>query len=160
MIKGKKSKKLLLITTVMTILALVSVVATAAVLLGTYQGGAVTIGGVGSGTITYSTDNSAGATWTTTLQSGSTSTPWFTRLEISTANTYSGPVTISWQLQQQTGPSTWSSVGSPVTTTTTLISGAQIVYASADGLITANTNWSTIATGAGTYRVTATVNSA
>ena len=66
---GEKSRKLLLIATAITIVALVSVMyAYAAVLLGTFKGGEVTIGGVASGTITYCTTNSAGATWSTTLQ--------------------------------------------------------------------------------------------
>jgi len=156
----KKSRKLLLIATALTIVTLVSVLfAYAAVLLGTFQGGKVTVGGVASGTITYSTTNSTGATWSATLQPGDVSSPWYARLEIGSSNTYSGPVTITWQLLIESGPSTWSSVGSPVTTSVTLATGAQDVYASANGAITRNTDWGSLITSAGTYAVNATVDS-
>jgi hypothetical protein len=151
--KRKKSRKLLLIATALTIAALVSVMyAYAAYLIGTFPGGAVTVGGVGSSTITYS----SGGTWATTLQVSSVSTPWYARLEISSANTYKGPVTIAWQLYNETG----SPVGSPVPTSVTLNGGAQIVYASADGATTGETNWASLISNAGTYTVTATVDSA
>jgi hypothetical protein len=157
---GEKSRKLLLIATAITIVALVSVMYTYAVLIGTFPGGAVTVGGVGSSTITYSTTNSTDpSTWGTTLQVTSLSTPWYARLEIGSSNKYSGPVTITWQLQNETAPNTWSPVGSPKTTSVTLSKGAQIVYASADGTITDNTNWESLISLAGTYNVTATVDS-
>ncbi|HUK85971.1 MAG TPA: hypothetical protein VLU95_08915 [Candidatus Acidoferrum sp.] len=158
--KGKKSKKLLLVATALTILAIGSVISVyAAVILGTYNGGQVIIGGVGTGTITYNETNSAEATWNTTLTSVTVTNPWYARLEIASANTFSGPVTITWQLQIETTPGAWSNVGSSVTTTLTLTTGAQIVYASTNGLIAENTDWSTLATNAGSYRITATVNS-
>jgi hypothetical protein len=159
--KGKKSRKLLLIATALTIVALVSVMYTyAAFLVGTFQGGEVTVGGVGSSTIMYSTTNSADpSTWSTTLQVTSLSTPWYASLEIGTSNKYSGPVTITWQLENETAPNTWSPVSSPVTTNVTLSKGAQTVYASENGTITDNTNWESLISLAGTYNVTATIDS-
>jgi hypothetical protein len=154
----KKSRKLLLITTVVTIIALALVLTTyAAVLLGTFQGGEVTIGGVSSsqGTITYNAANNVGGSWTTTLQQSSGS--WYARLELT--STYNGPVTITWQLQIDTG-SGWSDVsGATVTTSATLTGTGQDVYASATGASTGNQDWSQYATNQGTYMVTATVDS-
>jgi len=157
----KKSRKLLLISTVLTIIAIVSVLTVyAAVLIGTYQGGEVVIGGVGSGTIEYSTTNSTGGSWSTTLAASDPTASWYAELVIDGSNTYSGPVTISWQLQIETSPGVWSPVGSPVITNMNLATGAQTVYASSDGTITANTDWSiTVNNFAGTYSVKATVDS-
>jgi len=156
----KKSRKLLLISTSLTIIALALVLSVySAFLLGTFQGGEVTIGGVASGTITYSTTNDTAATWTSTLQPGAIGNPWYARLEVGTSNTYSGPVTITWQLLIETAPGVWSSQGSPVTTTMNLAAGAQDVYASPNGGISANTNWGSVTTNAGTYAINATVDS-
>jgi hypothetical protein len=154
--KGKKSRKLLLIATALTIVALISVMYAYAALIGTFTGGEVTVGGVASGTINYSEDQS---TWSPTLTVTSLSTPWYANLVIGSNNKYSGPVSISWQLENETAPSTWSPVGSPVQTSVTLSKGAQTVYASADGTTTANTNWESLITTAGTYEVVATVDS-
>ena len=140
----------------LTITAITTVAVTAA-LLGTFQGGEVTIGGVATSEVTYSLDNSA---YSTTLEPAGASTPWYTRLEIS-AGDYSGPVTITWQLEQKTGPSTWTPVSGATTTTDVTLSGAaEDVYASNDGQNTGNYDWSGDVTAAGTYRVVATVDSA
>ncbi len=140
----------------LTVIAITTVAVTAA-LLGTFTGGEVTVGGVASSTVTYSLDNTA---FSTTLTPAGASTPWYTRLEIS-AGDYSGPVTITWQLEQKTGPSTWGTVaGGDTNTTITLAGTAENVYASSDGGSTGNYDWSTDVTAAGTYRVVATVDSA
>ena len=132
-------------------------VAVTAALLGTFPGGEVTIGGVASSAVTYSLDNSA---FSTTLEPAGASTPWYTRLEISTGD-YSGPVTITWQLEQKTAPSTWTTVaGADTTTDVTLAGTAEDIYASSDGQSTGNYDWSTEVTELGTYRVVATVDSA
>ena len=126
-------------------------------MLGTFQGDEVTVGGVASSAVTYSLDNSA---FSTTLAPAGASTPWYTRLEIS-AGDYSGPVTITWQLEQKTAPLTWTAVsGATTTTDLTLAGAAENVYASSDGASTGNYDWSTDVTAAGTYRVVATVDSA
>lgn len=142
--------------TTLTLLTIVSialvVVAYAAVTIGTFTGGAVTVLGTTTGTVTYSSTNSTGATWTATLAPGAGS--WFTRLEIS-ANTYTGPVTVTWQLQKNTG--TWTNVGATTVTSMSLVAGAQTIYASTDGAITSNRDWSLTAIDAGTYQVVATV---
>jgi hypothetical protein len=158
--KWKKSRKLLFIATALTIVVLALVLSVyAAVLLGTFQGGKVIVGGVGSSSVTYSTTNATDGTWTSTLTAGTVSSDWYSRLEISESNTYSGPVTITWQLQIESSPDTWTNVGSTVTTTVTLTTGAQDVYASTNGLITGNTDWGSSITSAGTYAITATVDS-
>jgi hypothetical protein len=143
----------------MTVVAIVSTLAVTAVLVGSFQGGEVTIGGVASSTVTYSPDNALPGTWTTTLESGVISDPWYARLEIG-AGSYSGPVTVTWQLQQKTGSSTWTDVGTAQTTTMVLAGTAENVYASSDGGNSNNYDWSTDASAAGTYRVDVTVESA
>jgi len=155
---GKKSRKVLFIATALTIVALVSILGTyAAVLLGTFNGGTVTIGGVNSSsTVTYSTTNNATATWTTTLQQN-TGSAWYARLEV--IGGYTGSVTVTWQLQQNSG-SGWTNQGSALTTNVVLTGSAQDIYASSDGTVTNNQNWGTLSTGGGSYRVTATVDSA
>ncbi len=152
----KKSRKLLLITTVLTIVALALVLSVYAVVqLGTITGGTVTVGGVTTGTIYYSNDNSTN--WSTSL---SPSGPWYAELNFNAG--YAGPVTITWQLESDTS-GTWTPIsGDTVTTTGVILTGSagQIVYASPNGAQTGNQNWATFATGAGAYRLTATVNSA
>ena len=94
----KKSRKLLLITTALTIVALASVLFVyASVTLFTATGGNVTVLGVTTGTIDYATTNTGTRTWTTTLSISSGS--WYAELVISVDSTYHGPVTITWQLQ-------------------------------------------------------------
>lgn len=143
----------------MLTIAAITTVAVTAVLIGSFQGGEVTIGGVAASTITYSIDNALPGTWETTLTSTVISDPWYTRLEIP-AGSYSGPVTITWQLQQKDGPSSWTNVGTPQTTTIVLSGNAEEVYASNDGANSGNYDWATDATTAGTYRVDVTVESA
>jgi hypothetical protein len=144
----KKSPKLLLIATTLTIIALLTVLVTAAVLLGTFQGGNVTVGGV-SGTITYSSDNAHGP-WTSTLQSGVTANPWYACFNV-TSSSYVGVAIFTWTLQSYVG-SAWSNV-TTVQTTVTLTGSAQAVFASADGSLGSNQDWHTYSTSAGTYRL-------
>lgn len=151
-----KSRKGFMTLTVLTVVSIALVMIAYAVTIGTFTGGEVTVLGTATGTVKYSTDNSEGASWTTTLTPGSSS--WYTRLEIG-ANTYNGPVTVSWQLQQETAPDTWTSVGNPTTTNIVLTGSAQNVYATTDGLITGNRDWKIDAVETGTYRVVATVTS-
>ncbi len=149
-----KSRKGFMTLTVLTIASIVLVlVAYAAVTIGTFTGGSVTVLGSATGTVTYSTTNDADRTWTTTLQPGTG--PWYTRLEIG-AGTYTGLVTVSWQLQKDNGG--WGDVsGATQSTTVTLTGSAQNVYASNNGGNATNLNWATLTTGSGTYRVVATV---
>jgi hypothetical protein len=155
---GKKSPKLLIIATVLTILALCTVLVTAAVLLGTITGGSVTVAGVASGSIKYSTDNNPSGTWPSSLESGTTSAPWYTRVELTSS--YAGPVTVTWQLQSDAS-GTWTNVNSATLSTSIVLTGpGQNVYASTDGASTNNQDWAFYATSAGAYRVIATVSSA
>lgn len=151
-----RSKKGLFALTLLTALAMATVAVTA-VLLGTFTGDEVTIGGLASSAVTYSLDNS---TFSTTLEPSSASDSWYTRLEIS-AGDYSGPVAITWQLEQKEDLTTWTPVSGASTTTDVVLAGTQEdIYASSDGLSTTNYDWSTNVSEAGTYRVVATVDSA
>ena len=134
-------------------------VAVTAVLIGSFQGGEVTVGGMASSTVTYSGDNSEAGSWTTTLTPSDASDDWYTRLEIG-ANSFDGPVEITWQLQQKngTGASDWIDVGTAQTTNTVLSGGAENVYASSDGANSSNKDWSQDVSASGTYRVDVTVN--
>ena len=154
--KTKRSKKLLFISTALTILALSSVLTVyAAVFLGTINGDAVTVHGVASGIIKYNTVDDGTGTWQTNLEP---SGAWYTQLALDGG--YSGPVSIIWQLQSY-ATGTWVNVGgATVTTTITLTGEAQLVYAKADGTLLGSRNWALDATSGGTYRVIATINSA
>jgi hypothetical protein len=159
MTNEKRSKKLLITATTLTVVTLAIIVSVYAVaILGTFQGGTVSVGGVSSGTISYSADNVAGGTWTVTLQVSSASDPWYAKIQV---GGYTGPVTITWQLQVLTAPSTWTNVsGATVTTTTSLTGASQTIYASSDGSIGANQNWGSDCSTNGTYSLTVTVDSA
>jgi hypothetical protein len=143
------------------VLSIVAVVSVYAVLINTFTGGEVNILGSGSGNVMYSLTNADPGTWASTISPSSTSVPWYSRLEIG-ADVYSGPVTMTWQLQNKTGPSTWADVTGVSASTSMVLSGsAQNVYATSNGVFGAsNYNWQLNATTAGTYRVVATVNSA
>lgn len=156
----KKSRKLLLIATSITIFALAFTIAAFASVLGayapnleTYTGGNISVGGVTSGTITYNPNADGVGTWSQTLQpSGS----WYARLAI--GNGYSGSITIKWQLQSETAPSTWTNInGATVRTTITPSGSAQVVYATPNGDIAGNRDWSLYANGDGIYHVIATI---
>ena len=153
----KRSKKFLFITSAITAIALASVLTvSAAVLLGTINGGDVTVGGVADGTIYYSaTADGSGGGWSETLLVPSGS--WFTKLTVDAG--YSGPVTITWQLQSDATGSP-QNVGSPTVTTMSLSGLGDDVYATATGAVTGNRDWSAIATSQATYRVIVTINSA
>jgi hypothetical protein len=144
-----KSRKGFMTLTLLTIasIALV-VVAYAVVTIGTFQGGNVTVTRLTGAGVSYSPNES---TWTSTLDAGMNA--WYSKVSI---DTYTGPVTVTWQLQQNTG--TWVGVGDPTTTTITLTGGAnQLVYATANGQASGNRDWSQDATTTGTYRVLVTV---
>ena len=154
---GGKSKKGLLAVTLVTVLSILAVIGVYAVLIGTFTGGQVTVGQVASSTITYSSDN---ATWITPLSVSAPGDAWYSRLEVG-ANSYSGPVTITWQLQNETAPSTFTNVaGATVSTAIVLNGSAEDVYASTDGTNNNNFNWGSLTTTAGAYKVVVTVDSA
>jgi hypothetical protein len=156
---GGKSKKGFVAVTLVTVLSILAVIAVYAVLIGTFNGGQVVVQGPSFSTntiVTYSSDN---ATWTPTL-SVSASGAWYARLEVAAG--YTGPVTITWQLQQENPDKTWSNVnGATFGPTSVVFTGsAQYVYATSDGTIGSNYNWGSATTTGGAYRVSATVNSA
>ena len=151
----RRSKKFLFITTAITAIALASVLTvSAAVILGTFTGGDVTVTGVTSGTIAYGTtlDGSGGWTPTLTVSSGS----WYTQLHVDTG--YVGPVTITWQLESYSS-GTWTEVGDPTVTDFDLSGSTVNIYATDDGAISNNRDWSIDANSPATYRVTVQIES-
>lgn len=144
--------------TLVTVLSIVAVVSVYAVLIGSFTGGDVTVGGMGSSNVMYSLVNADPGTWTSTLGPGA-GISWYSRLEIPAAG-YTGPVTITWHLEQKTGASTWTDVtGATASTSIVLTGGVQDVYATTDGLWAAgNHDWGPNT--AGTYRVNVEVQSA
>jgi hypothetical protein len=142
----------------LTVISIASVVAVYAALINTFNGGEVTIGGGASGQVTYSTDNS---TWTGTLSVGSETDDWYSKLTIDGGQYSGSAVEIIWQLQKKTSDTTWEDVsGATVTTSMTLTSGSQDVYATTSGLADSNRDWGGDVTENGTYRVVATANTA
>jgi len=117
---------------------------------------ALSVGVIGDSTVTYTVDNNETGVWTTTLAVSSPSAAWYSRLQINTGD-YSGPVTMTWQLQQKTGDSTWGDVGGSVSTSLVLSGIAQNVYATSNGAYAAgNHDWGMDVPTAGTYRVVVT----
>jgi len=137
-----------------TVLSIVVVVSVYAVLVGTFTGGEVTVGGTGAGNVMYSYDNAD--PWTSTLDNASAT--WYSRVELATGG-YTGPVSITWQLQKKV--SGWTDVsGATTTTSLTLTASQQTIYVTSNGLISGNNDWGANVTGSGGYRVMAYVNSA
>lgn len=153
----KKSRKLLLFSTALMIISLASVLTVyASVVLGTFSGNAFTVNNVTAGTVTYSTDGSTG--WTATPTDFNVGGSLYARFEL-TSTSYSGPATITWQLQENNGG--WTNVTSSQQTTTVALTGsAQTIYASDLGLTTGDYNWGNDITTGGSYRVTATISTA
>ena len=144
--------------TLVTVLSIVAVVSVYAVLIGSFTGGDVTVGGMGSGNLMYNADNNETGTWASTLSSSGVGVAWYSRLEIATGG-YAGPVTITWQMQQENA--TWTDVpGASQTTSIVLTGGAQNVYASDTGTSTTDHNWGVQCLQPGTYRVIVSVESA
>lgn len=120
---------------------------------------ALSVGCIGDSTVTYSVDNNETGAWTRTLTLSSPSAAWYSRFEINTCD-YSGPITITWQLQQKTGDSTWTDVGGSTSTSIVLLGIAQNVYATSNGAYAAgNHDWRIDVRAAGTYRVVVIVES-
>ena len=151
---GQKSRKLLLVATVVTVLALSSVLVVFAAVLGTFNGNAVTVNNVASGTVTYSTDNQI--TWNANPAALNVTGSLYTRFELSTTS-FTGTAHVTWQLQ--TDNSGWTNMGNAITTVVTLTGSSQTIYASSDGNSANNQNWigTPYITTGGSYRVIVTV---
>jgi hypothetical protein len=149
-----RSQKGFVAITLITVLAIAFVIIAYAALLNTFTGGQVVVGTV-AGNVWYSTNNAAAGPWTSTLTVGSNSSSWYSMVNFTSG--YTGQVKITWQLEKM--DTDWANVsGAKVTTTVTLTgSVGQPVYASGDGSITTNRNWSQIpgATVNGEYRIEA-----
>jgi hypothetical protein len=152
MVYARKSRKLLFVATALTIISLASLLTVYAAVLGTFNGNAFTVNNVTSGTVTYSADGST--SWGASPAPFNVGDHLYARFEL-TATSYSGPATITWQLQKDN--SGWANVGSPVTTTVSLTGSAQTIYASANGLTANNHDWGDDISTGGSYRVTATI---
>ncbi len=163
---NKKSQRAFAAVTLMTISSVAVVLVVYAAIIGSMTGGDVLVGSSSSvtGTVYYSLDNNPSGTWYAALSSPqnptTASTPWYSRL-VTSASGYSGPVTISWQLERKTATG-WDTVGAPVQTVITLTTSSQTIYTS--GLTeTTNQDWSLIivANGSvqGTYHVIVSIDS-
>ena len=147
----------------LTVISIASVVAVYAVFLNEYTStGEVTVGGVAESFVTYSNDNVEAGSWGGDLVLTGSSDDWYCRLEIP-ANSYSGPVIITWKLQEKTGTGAndWADVtGVTFPTTSIVLDGnAADVYATTDGAYAAsNHNWNADDF-AGTFRVLAYIES-
>ena len=157
----QKSQRGFVAVTLITVLSIALVLVVYATLLGTFTGGDVTVGGVGDAEITYSLTDLEAGPWSTTLDVGSVGTPWYARAEI-TVGDYNGPVTITWILEQETAPGSWSTVATYPDYTSVTLTGSigQLIYATSDGafLVGTNLDWDADVGNAGTYHVIATIN--
>lgn len=146
-----KAQRDFVIVTLIALISIALIIAVYATLLGTFQGGNVGVVAV-NGEIQYSLDNSTG--WSTSLSNLPITDPWYARFN-KTATGYTGSVSITWELHNITA------VVHTVTTTSFSMDGSivQQMYASSDGLQAANYDWGQNTTVAGTYYVTATINS-
>ena len=142
--------------TLVTVLSIVVVVSVYAVLVGTFTGGEVTVGGTGAGNVMYSYDNAD--PWTSTLDNASAT--WYSRVELATGG-YSGAVTITWHLEQETDTNIWNNVPSASASTSIVLNGSGgNIYATSDGAFgPSNHNWGSNVAGGGTYRVIADIES-
>lgn len=153
MTERKIAQRSFVVVTLVTLFAIATVIVIYATLLATIPGGEVLVGEDVGGSVYYSETNSAAASWTTTLNVASTSASWYTRINFT--STYTGGVTITWYLQKK--DSNWANVTSQATTVVLDGGGNQAVYASSDGLIAGNHDWSTDITQNGQYRIEARV---
>ncbi len=120
----------------------------------------MTVGGIGTSSIAYSADNNEIGTWSSTLTTASAADPFYPKASVGAG--YSGPITITWKLQQK-GASGWTDVSGATFTTSMYLDGSaqRTVYATDDGTYAAdNYDWGSKVDTSGTYRVFATVNSA
>jgi len=153
MSERKRSQKGFVAVTLITVLAIALVLVAYATLLSTFTGGEVVVGTV-AGQVWYSTSNTTGGPWTATLNTSGTSVSWYSMVNLTSA--YTGQVQITWQLQRMDG--TWGNVsGAQVITTDELTGSGQEVWASSNGDIAGNRDWSQTpgATTDGQYRVKA-----
>lgn len=131
------------------VLASISTVTYAILELGTFFSGEVTTVVVeGDVTLSQTTD---AITWLDTLTSVNVGGSWYARFEV-VGDGYTGPVTITWTLQEIID-------ADPVDTTYytetifTLDGSSHIIYASPDGTITGIKDWGEHTTEAGTWQI-------
>ncbi len=149
----QKSRKLLLVATVIAVLALSSVLVVFAAVLGTFNGNPVTVTDIASGTVQYSTDGGLTYSSDASFNVGSN---WQASFAL-TSTSYNGHATLTWQLQKNTG--TWTNQGTPITTTLTSISTGQTIYATADGSAAGNHDFGGDVSTGGSYRIVVSVTS-
>lgn len=129
---------------------------TAAALLAVIQGPELEVINSVTGVLQYFGENEAMGSWD--LAQIPVNQPWYVRLVV-TEPGFAGEVSIAWFIQEKTD-ATWNNLSlDPDVTTTCVLTGevADIRYASVDGEILTNMDWSTYTTTAGTYRVVAEV---
>jgi len=149
----QKSQRTFMTVTLITVVAVSTVFIVYAAVLLTLTGTTVTVN-EGGGSLQYNLSNSSNATWANSLSPMVNGTYWYARINIT--NAAAQAVTIDWTLQEYT--TSWQDVSTPVTTTITLITGDNTIYATTNGLFTSNYNWGQLTLAGGSYRVKATVN--
>ena len=154
-----KSQREFVAVTLIALISIALVIAVYATLLAQFQGAEVVVGSLTTGNVYYSlTDSNVDTDFLATVSPSGPSTSWYAKLN-TTGGEYTGPVTVSWQLQKYSG--TWDNMGAPVVSTPfTLTLGSDTIYCSSDGTWTAvgqNQDWSILITDSGSYRVEATI---
>ena len=125
----RKSQRSFLAVTCITVVALTTVFLVYAAVLLTLTGTTVTVN-EGGGSVQYNLSNTSNSTWVGSLSPMVNGTFWYARINIT--NAAAQAVTIDWTLQNNTG--TWVDVSTPVTTTITLTTGDNTIYATATGI--------------------------
>jgi hypothetical protein len=153
---GKKSEKLLIVATVLTIVALASVLVVFATVIGTFHGNSVTVTDLAQGTIKYSSTGTSG--WGTDMSAfNATVGSWYARFDV-ISTTYTGSSTVTFQLEKQNTDSSWSAAGSPVIISGFDLTGTSNIYASSDGTSSGTMHdFGGDISASGTYRITVTV---
>jgi len=150
----EKSQRAFVGVTLIAVLAIAAVLIVYAAILGSLQGGEVTVGGV-TGNIEYRLTNATGV-WSQTLEVSGTGVPWYARMN-TTGNEYIGPIKVTWQLQKWSG--SWANEGATTITNTSLTASPKTIYASSNGDISTNRDWSITANAKASYRVIVTIES-
>ncbi|MCZ2809241.1 MAG: hypothetical protein O2V44_07805 [Candidatus Bathyarchaeota archaeon] len=149
----KTAQRGFVVVTLITLLAIATVIVIYATLIATIPGGEVLVGENVGGMVYYSETNSTSGSWSPTLNVASTSTPWYARINFT--STYTGKVTITWNLQKMNAD--WTNMTSETTTVVLDGLGNQAVYDSSNGQIAGNHDWSIPITQNGQYRIEARV---
>ncbi len=155
----KKSQRAFVGVTLTTVIGIALVLVVYAATLATFTGNEVVVGGSLSGNVYYCLTESG--TYTSSVTVTNPSDAWYASVTTG-ANGYTGPGSISWQLEKKAiDGSGWDPVGSAVSTTGISLDGTVQTFYTSGTSSAGNHNWSAGVAGvAGSYRVVATISSA